>query len=198
MDDGRRSDEQAEAEVNSQPNASYRFDNKKRRRPENDDRQRHLTPNYLLEPIRVALGGQIDLDPCTELDNPTQAREFYTPPLDGCAQDWRMMRNGAPIYTIFCNPPYGEARGRWVEKCIEASRLGARVVLLIPAHTETRIFQKALGHCSSVCFLRARVRFANVRNNGRHEAASHGSAVLGYRVNLQFLEEQKLGLVLRA
>lgn len=177
--------------------ARHRFDNEKRRRPENDDRQRHLTPEYLLEPIRVALGGLIDLDPCTEPDNPVRAREFYTPPLDGCAQDWRAMRNGAPIYTIFCNPPYGEARARWVEKCIEAAALGAKVALLIPAHTETKIFQKALGFCTTVCFVKARVRFGNVRANGRHEAASHGSAVLGYRINLKFLEEQRLGLVLR-
>ena len=56
--------------------ASHRFDNAKRRRPGDHDRQRMLTPDYVLEPIRQLLCG-IDLDPCTESDNPTRARRFY-------------------------------------------------------------------------------------------------------------------------
>lgn len=54
-----------------------RFDNDLRYRPGDHPAQRQLTPVYVLEPVRAALG-DIDLDPCTELDNPTSAHRFYT------------------------------------------------------------------------------------------------------------------------
>jgi hypothetical protein len=58
--------------------ARHRFDNSKRRRNAAHDRQRMLTPPYVLEPVRKLLGG-IGLDPCTEPDNPTGAFQFYAP-----------------------------------------------------------------------------------------------------------------------
>lgn len=167
--------------------ASHRFDNDKRRRGDNHDRQRMLTPEYVLEPIRELLGG-IGLDPCTEPDNPTRADKWYSLPQDGCELPWDMP-------TVFCNPPYGEARNRWVDRCIEEGQHRA-VVLLIPSHTETRIFQKALASCVSVVFVQARLRFGVLRENRRQEAASHGSAILGFGVDVKPLSG--LGIVLSA
>jgi hypothetical protein len=135
-----------------------------------------LTPSYVLEPIRGLLGG-IGLDPCTEPDNPTAAGKFYCLPQDGVSLPWDEA-------TIFCNPPYGLARERWVRKCSEAALRGKRVVLLIPSHTETRIFQEALLACSSVLFVKARLRFGVLRENRRQEAASHGSALFGFNVKM--------------
>jgi hypothetical protein len=165
--------------------AKHRFDNEKRRRPDHHARQAMLTPGYVLEPVRELLGG-IGLDPCTEPDNPTRARKFYCLPADGCALPW-------DAETVWCNPPYGEARNRWVDRCIaEGER--RKVLLLIPAHTETRTFQRALGACTSVLLVRARLRFGVLRENGRQEAASHGSALFGFGVDLSPLRE--LGTVL--
>lgn len=144
-----------------------------------------LTPSYVLEPIRELLGG-IGLDPCTEPDNPTGALQFYHLPMDGCTLPW-----DAP--TVFCNPPYGEARNRWVERCITEGE-HRRVVLLIPSHTETRVFQRALASCTSVLLVQARLRFGVLRENRRQEAASHGSAIFGFGVNLAPLAS--LGTVL--
>jgi len=158
--------------------AKHRFDNAKRRRSGEHDRQRMLTPAYVLEPIRELLGG-IGLDPCTESDNPTEAERFYALPQDGLKLPWV----GA---SVFCNPPYGEARNRWVERCI-ASGVERPTVLLIPSHTETQTAQLALRKCSSVLFFQARLRFAVVRKNRRHEAASHGSMLLGFGVDLSRL-----------
>jgi hypothetical protein len=167
--------------------ARFRFDNGKRRRKSDHDRQRMLTPPYVLEPIRALFGGSIGLDPCTEPDNPTGALAFYAPPVDGCALPW-------DADTVFCNPPYGEARERWVERCVdEGSR--RKVVLLIPASTETRIVQMALAACQSVVFIKARLMFEQVRSNGRHEAASHGSALFGFGVDLAPLAH--LGVLMR-
>lgn len=134
-----------------------------------------LTPDYVLNPIRELLGG-IALDPCTDPDNPTRAERFFCLPSDGCALPWDA-RN------VFCNPPYGLARDRWVTKCIEES--AARpVILLIPAHTETRTFQRALIACQTVLLVQARLRFGVLRENRRQEAASHGSALFGFGIDL--------------
>lgn len=166
--------------------ASYRFDNEKRRRPQHHARQAMLTPRYVLDPIRDLLGG-IGLDPCTEPDNPTGAENWYSLPDDGCVLPW----NAA---TVFCNPPYGETRKRWVERCIGESRAGRKIVLLIPTHTETQVSQLALRECTSVVFVKARLRFGVLRENGRQEAASHGSMILGYGVDLSPIE--KLGVLM--
>jgi hypothetical protein len=139
-----------------------------------------------LEPIRELLGG-IGLDPCTEPDNPTKADAWYSPPQDGCSLPWDWP-------AVFCNPPYGEARNRWVDRCIEEGK-HRKVVLLIPSHTETRIFQKAMEMSDSVLFVQARLRFGVVRDNGRQEAASHGSAILGFGVDVTPLGS--LGVVMK-
>ncbi len=167
--------------------AAHRFDNAKRRRPDHHARQAMLTPAYVLEPIRELLGG-IGLDPCTEPDNPTGAAAFYHLPMDGCVLPW-----GAN--SVFCNPPYGLARDRWVDKCIETGKGRSRVVLLIPAHTETQTFQRALNACTSVLMVRARLRFGVLRENRRQEAASHGSAIFGFGVDVSPLNS--LGVTLK-
>lgn len=165
--------------------AEHRFDNAKRRRPDGHARQAMLTPAYVLEPVRELLGG-IGLDPCTEPDNPTGAAQWYSLPDDGCILPW-------DADTVWCNPPYGEARNRWVDRCIaEGER--RKVVLLMPAHTETRTFQRALQASASVLLVQARLRFGVLRENGRQEAASHGSAMFGFGVDLAPLRE--LGMVL--
>lgn len=165
--------------------AAHRFDNAKRRRPDGHDQQVFLTPGYVLEPIRVLLGG-IGLDPCTEPDNPTRANRFYRLPQDGCALPWE-------ADTVFCNPPYGEAKDRWVDRCI-AEGTRRRVVLLIPAATETAACQRALTHCTSVLFPKGRLRFRAMRTNRRWEAASHPSAIFGFGVDLGPISE--LGIAL--
>jgi len=158
--------------------AAHRFDNAKRRRPDSHARQAMLTPSYVLEPVRALLGG-IGLDPCTEPDNPTRADIFYHQPMDGCALPW-------DAETVWCNPPYGEARNRWAARCISEGKQ-RKVVLLMPAHTETRTFQTCLHACTSVLLVQARLRFGVLRENGRQEAASHGSAMFGFGVCLESL-----------
>lgn len=167
--------------------AIHRFDNAKRRRPDDHERQRRLTPAYVLEPVRQLLGGRIGLDPCNEPDNPTGAVVFFCLPQDGCALPWE-------ADTVFVNPPYGEAKDRWVMKSIAEGRNRA-IVLLIPAATETDTFQRALGACKSVVLVRARLRFGVPRSNGRQEAASHASALFGFGVDVAPLH--KLGVVMR-
>lgn len=157
--------------------ASYRFSNELRYRAEDHENQCQLTPVYVLDPVREALGGVIELDPCTMPDNPVKAERFYCPPADGADEPW-------DAATIFVNPPYSKARERWVRRCIEAGAGGAQVVLLMPAATDTRIFQRALSTASTVVFIRGRVKFGVLRENRRQAAASHPSALIGWNTDL--------------
>lgn len=156
-------------------NAGDRFNNALRNRSDSHEQQRHLTPTYVLEAVRANLGG-IELDPCTEPTNPTGARRFFTPPTDGASEPW-------DAGTIFVNPPYSRARDRWVSRCIAASDAGAKVALLMPAHTDTRIFQTAVERASHVVFIKGRVKFGTVRFNGRQEAASHPSCLVAWNLH---------------
>lgn len=151
------------------------------------DRQRRLTPPEILEPVRELLGG-IDLDPCTEPDNPTGARAFYCLPQDGLRKSWRGAR------TVWCNPPYGRARIPWVERCV-LEGLERRVVLLIPSATETAPWQYAMKRADSAVMLFGRLRFGIVRPTGQEETASHGSTLFGFGVDLSPLAA--LGVVVQ-
>lgn len=139
----------------SRPLALFRFDNGLRRRRQDAAEQIHLTPQYLLGPVRTVLGGGIELDPCTTPQNPVGAERFYALPEDGAALTWSAA-------TVFCNPPYGEVRARWVRRCAEA-----------------------LASATSVLFIQGRVKFGIPRANGRQVAASHPSALIGWNVDLR-------------
>lgn len=164
--------------------AAHRFDNELRYGDADHPRQWHLTPEYVLKRVREDLGGFIDLDPCTFSDNPTKASEFFTVDIDGLKQEWDM--------AVYCNPPYGKAREPWVRKCIAHAETRYPVILLIPAATDTRIFQAAAESADSVVFVRGRVKFGTRRGNRRQHAASHPSALFGWNTDLDACAE--LGL----
>lgn len=154
--------------------ARHRFNNDLRYRDDSHEMQRQLTPPYVLEPVREALGG-IELDPCTEPDNPTSAARFYTAATDGAEEPW-------DAGTIYVNPPYSKARERWVARCIQAAAAGSRVVLLMPSHTDTRLFHRAIQTASHVVFIKGRVKFGVLRENRRQEAASHPSCLIAWNL----------------
>lgn len=162
----------------SVPHAAHRFDNGLRYGDGDHPRQWHLTPSYVLDLVREDLGGVIGLDPCTFPDNPTQAERFFTVDVDGLEQDWRGQ------FSVFVNPPYGKAREPWVQKCIDTGIHAQPVILLIPAATDTRIFQKAVFFADAVVYVRGRLKFGSKRENGRQHAASHPSALIGWNTEL--------------
>lgn len=120
-------------------NAHFRFDNAKRNRPEHHARQAMLTPAYVLESVRSVPGG-IGRDPCTEPDDPTRADRFYCLPDDGCVLPW-----DAP--SVFCNPPHGTVRTRWIKRCIAKGRY-REVVLLMPSQEFVLNARTLVADCS--------------------------------------------------
>ena len=125
------------------------------------------TPPQLFE----RLGLTFDLDPASP--NPpvpwVPAKRFYWS--IGDIADWEGR--------VWLNPPYGPAGVRFIERMIEHDN----GLLLVPARTETRIFQKAVMYAQLVVFLRDRLHF--VRPDGRQSRASFASVLMSFGHDLE-------------
>jgi phage N-6-adenine-methyltransferase len=63
--------------------------------------------------------------------------------------------------TTFCNPPYGPAIAKWIQKAYQESLRGKTVVMLIPARTDTIWFHAyCLDKSVEVRFLKGRLAFS--------------------------------------
>jgi hypothetical protein len=134
-----------------------------------DIRQTWFTPANVLRAVALDLGGAIDYDPC-----PGRAD------VDGLASDW-----GSTGTRVYCNPPYGHARRPWVDACIWAGHAGLRVVLLIPAATNTATAQVAMRDAHEIVFVAGRITFEQRRPNGIRRAQTGPSMLLGWNVQLR-------------
>ena len=82
---------------------------------------------------------------------------FFTPEQDGLLQSWERS-DGA----VFCNPPYGREIGKWVKKAFEESKKhSTKIVLLIPARTDTKYFHEYIYGCAEIRFIKGRLKFTD-------------------------------------
>ena len=73
------------------------------------------------------------LDPCCTKET-AKCQTFFTKEDDGLSQSWEG-------HTVFCNPPYGRELSKWIKKAYEeAHKPNTKVVMLIPARTDTKAF----------------------------------------------------------
>lgn len=96
------------------------------------------------------------LDPCATPET-AKCKKFYTKENDGLKQDW-------VGEAVFCNPPYGSAIKHWVRKCYEESKR-AKVVMLIPARTDTIYFHTYIYHKAEIRFIKGRLKFGDSKNS---------------------------------
>lgn len=106
------------------------------------------TPQALFDELNEKY--HFTLDPCSTHEN-AKCAKHYTAEEDGLSQSWEGE-------TVFCNPPYGRNIGKWVEKCAIESK-HAKVVMLIPARTDTAYFHDHIYHKAKVRFIRGRLKF---------------------------------------
>lgn len=90
------------------------------------------------------------LDPCATKET-AKCEKYYTPEENGLLKSW-----GGE--TVFCNPPYGRELPKWIEKCAVESK-HAKVVMLIPARTDTKAFHKFIYHKAEIRFIKGRLKF---------------------------------------
>lgn len=96
-------------------------------------------------------------DVCALPEN-AKCPHYYTPELDGLAQEWKG--------NCWMNPPYGRVIGKWVKKAHDAAIAGqASTVCLLPARTDTKWFHEFIYHQAEVIFLKGRLKFGGATNS---------------------------------
>lgn len=98
------------------------------------------------------------LDPCADEFN-HKCDKYYTESDDGLKQDWSSE-------IVFVNPPYGRVIKDWVKKSYEESQKdNTKVVMLIPARTDTKYFHKYIYHKAEIRFIEGRLKFGDSKNS---------------------------------
>ncbi len=101
--------------------------------------------------------GPFDLDPCASAHN-TKCTNFYTAQDDGLSKDWTG-------HTVFVNPPYGRGIDKWIEKAYNTAKWeNSRVVMLIPARTDTKYWHSYVMKAAEVHFVKGRLKFGSAKN----------------------------------
>ena len=109
------------------------------------------------------------------------AMVHYTREDDGLAQPW--------TGRVWLNPPYGPAGVAFIDRMIRHGN----GLLLLPARTETRAFQRAARAADTLCFLRDRLHF--IRNDGFQARSSFGSVLFAWGYpSATALQDADLGL----
>ena len=110
------------------------------------------TPMVVVEAVREAFGGTIDLDPCSNETSIVGATtEWRLPDQDGRVEPW----DG----NVYVNPPFGRGLAAWVEKALE-SQSAAETIMLLPAAVDTRHWQRLIfPNAAGICWVRGRLKF---------------------------------------
>lgn len=76
---------------------------------------------------------------------------YFTPKNDALEQNWNDFDGWS-----FCNPPYGRQLKKWVQK---ASESNSKIVMLIPARTDTSYWHDYIFGKAQIIFLKGRLKF---------------------------------------
>jgi phage N-6-adenine-methyltransferase len=101
--------------------------------------------------------GPFDLDPCASPHN-TKCANFFSHAENGLQKDW-----GG--FTCFVNPPYGRGIDKWIEKGYkESQKPNTKVIMLIPARTDTKYWHEYVMKASQIHFVKGRLKFGDAEN----------------------------------
>ena len=83
-------------------------------------------------------------------------------------------------YSAFVNPPYGREIGKWVEKSYKESlKPNTKVVMLIPARTDTKYFHEYIYNKAEIRFIKGRLKF--IKDGVEGESAPFPSMVVVFK-----------------
>jgi phage N-6-adenine-methyltransferase len=108
------------------------------------------TPQDLFDKLNEEFG--FDIDVCA-LPSNAKCKKFYSPADDGLSQKWEGV--------CWCNPPYGREIGKWVKKAYESK---TKVVMLLPARTDTKWFHDYIYGKAEIRFIKGRLKFGDSKN----------------------------------
>jgi site-specific DNA-methyltransferase (adenine-specific) len=108
--------------------------------------------------------GPFDLDPCASTHN-TKCSNFFTEAEDGLSKDWTG-------HTVFVNPPYGRGIDKWIAKGYNTAKdENSKVVMLIPARTDTKYWHNYVMKAAEIHFVKGRLKFGNSDNSAPFPSA---------------------------
>ena len=108
------------------------------------------TPQDFYNQLHAEFG--FTLDPCAT-DESAKCDSYYTKDEDGLTKDWGGQ-------TVFMNPPYGRKIGNWIQKAYEeGEKSNTRVVVLIPARTDTKYWHNYCMKATEIRFVKGRLKF---------------------------------------
>lgn len=126
------------------------------------------TPRWIFQ----AIGQVFDLDPCAPQGDYPGAEWCRTrltlPERDGLTEPWEGN-------LVWLNPPFGPGIDKWLRKAAEHGG----VIALVPARTETRWFQEAMGTARVALLLDGRVSFVSPTGE-MQRGNTVGSVFLGW------------------
>ena len=112
------------------------------------------TPQDLFDALDYAF--VFTLDPCATPEN-AKCKKFYTKEDNGLTKSWENE-------TAFVNPPYSQIE-KWVLKSLHEKTYSARVVMLLPARTDTKWFKYILETSSEIYFIEGRLKFKGAKSS---------------------------------
>jgi phage N-6-adenine-methyltransferase len=104
---------------------------------------------------------EFTLDVCAQPDS-AKCLKYYTEQDDAFVQPW--------VGTIWMNPPYGRAIGKWMARALLASTEGATVVCLVPARTDTAWWWD-YARQGEIRFIRGRLKFGDAKSSAPFPSA---------------------------
>ena len=114
------------------------------------------TPDELFEELNKEFA--FTLDAASSHSN-AKTKKHFTVEENGLLQNW-----GGE--TVWVNPPYGKELPKWIEKAAkEGTKPDTKVVMLIPARTDTRAFHEYIYKKAEIRFLKGRLTFKGAQNN---------------------------------
>lgn len=146
--------------------ASFKFDRSL-------ERDKRFTPPWFLDHVTTAFG-PICLDPCGNELSPVVAHRRILLPECGLAASWGGSR------FAFVNPPFS-SMVKWMTRAADAWESGEveTIFLLVPARTDSGVFQDRVAGRADVGLMRGRMRFHSPEGLAYHAPFSMMSAIFG-------------------
>ena len=108
--------------------------------------------------------GPFSLAPCATKET-AKCTNHYTVNDDGLSKSWKG-------HKVFVNPPYGRQIHKWIEKAYnESMDDGTKVVMLVPARTDTKYWHNYIMKAKEVHFVKGRLKFGSSNNSAPFPSA---------------------------
>jgi len=111
------------------------------------------TPDELFAALHKFYNFTVDV---AASEHNAKLERYYSVNTNGLCRNWGDER-------VWCNPPYGREISDWVDKALSATEddpySAEIVVMLVPARTDTKWFQKCISSGVIIAFIAGRLKF---------------------------------------